>query len=180
MTDTETILNERDVRERLRHDDVLTVSDVVRVWEQVQAELRAGLDEIPSHHDCVHNGRDAVIYVDSAGWVLGDILDAVGVDDDVMRSHINDLMHDTARRLCDYNWSAVYPLVVAKDRGIMLGERHAEDRLADLASKGEGAAAALDYYMVEERGYSESRWAEMRGVSQQAVSETVNKIRDAT
>jgi len=42
-------------------------------------------------------------------------------------------------------------------------------------NQGLSAATALDYYMVEREGWSQSAWAKQRGVSQQAVSDNVGK-----
>lgn len=43
---------------------------------------------------------------------------------------------------------------------------------------GLGRYEAIDYYMTEEQGLSQSEWAERRAVSQQAVSENVAKARE--
>jgi hypothetical protein len=95
-----------------------------------------------------------------------------------MRDYINELMHDLARDLCDYDWSAVDPLVIVKaaSREVLLGERHVKGRLVDLIESADGPASALDYYMTEERGLSQKQWARIRDVPQQTVSQNVGNV----
>lgn len=57
-------------------------------------------------------------------------------------------------------------------------DRRMEEHMARYVAKGLSAAEALDYYMVEHSGYSQSSWARQRGVQQPAVSENVAKARE--
>lgn len=45
-------------------------------------------------------------------------------------------------------------------------------------NQGLSAATALDFYMVSREGWSQSKWAKQRGVSQQAVSDNVGKAKE--
>lgn len=172
-------LTEEGVQDILHIAEQDSAREILSLWRRVQDELRSGLDEIPSHHDCVYNGRDAAVYVDEDGNVLHDVLDHLGVEDAVMSDYMNELMHEVARDVCNYDWGAVYPLVINKrgSHGILLGERHTEDRLVDIIQRADGAASALDYYMTEERGLSQSQWAEIRDVPQQTVSQNVGNAK---
>ena len=50
--------------------------------------------------------------------------------------------------------------------------------LAGLVRRGCSAAEALDYYMAELGPYTQTDWAEERGISQQSVSENIAKARE--
>lgn len=47
-----------------------------------------------------------------------------------------------------------------------------------LLKEGLSAAEAVDYYAVEECGYSQLEWAETRGTSQQAVSKNIRQAKE--
>lgn len=53
-----------------------------------------------------------------------------------------------------------------------------EAGLIELFDHGLSPAEAVDYYMVEHRGISQTAWAERRGVAQQAVSRNVAAAKD--
>lgn len=53
----------------------------------------------------------------------------------------------------------------------------AEEGLTALLDRGLSPAEAVDYYMVERRGLSQSAWARRRDIGQQSVSENVNKAK---
>lgn len=64
----------------------------------------------------------------------------------------------------------------------MLLEDFGEDglsRVQEVIERGASAAEAVDYLMTEERGLSQSIWAERRRISQQAVSKNVDGAREA-
>lgn len=52
------------------------------------------------------------------------------------------------------------------------------DALARLIAQGLTPPEAVDYIMVQQRGYGQTEWATERGVSQQAVSRNVNKAQE--
>lgn len=52
-------------------------------------------------------------------------------------------------------------------------DEDAQEELATLVRDGLSAAEALDYWMVEMRGWTAVGWAEERGTSHQAVSKNV-------
>lgn len=45
-------------------------------------------------------------------------------------------------------------------------------------NQGLSAATALDFYMVSREGWSQSKWAKQRDVSQQAISDNVGKAKE--
>lgn len=47
-----------------------------------------------------------------------------------------------------------------------------------LVGKGFTPAEVIDYLSVEERGYTQTEWAEIRGISQSSVSENVSKAHE--
>jgi hypothetical protein len=51
--------------------------------------------------------------------------------------------------------------------------------ISELLESGLSAPKALDLYATTEGGYSQKDWSEVRGVSQQAISDNVRKARDA-
>lgn len=51
------------------------------------------------------------------------------------------------------------------------------EQIRRLVSEDCTAAAAVDYVMVEERGWSQTDWAEQRGTTQQAVSENIRRAK---
>ena len=55
--------------------------------------------------------------------------------------------------------------------------RRRADRLESLIRKGLSPAEALDYWAVEERGHTQSGWAEMREIGQGSVSENIAKAK---
>lgn len=57
-------------------------------------------------------------------------------------------------------------------------KKRGERELSMLVSMGLSPAEALDFWMVEIRGKTQSSWAETRGVNQQSVSENISKARE--
>ena len=51
------------------------------------------------------------------------------------------------------------------------------DRLEELIHLGLSPAEAIDYWAVQERGYTQSGWAEMRKIGQGSVSENIAKAK---
>lgn len=58
-----------------------------------------------------------------------------------------------------------------EDRGVGEG-------LIELTRGGCTPAEAVDYYMVEHRGMTQSAWADVRGIGQGSVSENVSKAHE--
>lgn len=54
----------------------------------------------------------------------------------------------------------------------------AHERLRRLVAMGMSPAAALDYHMVEDEGWSQSDWAKHRDVGQQAISKNIAAARE--
>ena len=52
------------------------------------------------------------------------------------------------------------------------------DGLARLIAQGLTPPEAVDYIMVQQRGYKQTQWATERGVSQQAVSRNVKQAQE--
>lgn len=60
----------------------------------------------------------------------------------------------------------------------LLDTFEADDTLVQLIRHGCTPPEAVDYLLVEERGWSQTAWADVRGVGQGSVSENVSKARD--
>lgn len=57
-------------------------------------------------------------------------------------------------------------------------DRPIDEGLVALLRRGCSPAEAIDYYAVEQRGLSQTDWADERGTSQQAISKNVAAARD--
>lgn len=164
------------------HPDATTVDDARHLLNQIQASFEAywseHLDAIDDDHlRVVHEDSDVLVLADHTGHGWTEELDAAGVDDDVTRAALKSIHHKTACRLCDYSWQASSPFVLAKPDGWSQGEHHVERRVAQLARAADvSTAAALDYWMVEIKGWKQSAWATRAGRGQSTVSESIAKI----
>lgn len=125
------------------------------------------------HGPPVHANGDVVVFADSEGHELNEWANALDMD----RDEFSKRMHELARRYYGGDgtgdpWSVNDPVVFdARTFGM-------EDWITDYVARGLSAAEALDLFMVEKRGLTQSFWATRRGVSQQTVSENIAKARE--
>lgn len=74
-----------------------------------------------------------------------------------------------------------YFKAIDRERGDPKSPDLASTRMAslmELVEQGLSAPQALDYWAVEEQGYSQGQWGGQRGRSQQAISENVMKAKE--
>jgi len=68
------------------------------------------LDDMRDYHDVAYEDDDVVVFIDSQGYELTELANDMSVSYDELR----DAMHEQARELCNRDWAASWPVVVAK------------------------------------------------------------------
>lgn len=162
------------------HEDANTVEEVRTAWADIQSNLSEYLGEFADELAYIaYEDDDILIFEDTQGDSLTLAMDEVGIEGDIMHSILNGLMTDVARKKTEYDWGGSWPVVINKPGAFRRGERHVEHRVGQIAAAGCSEAAALDYWMVEVKGWSQSAWADYVGKAQQTVSENIQKAKDA-
>lgn len=136
------------------------------------------LDYLDLHDEPVHVGPDRVVFRDKHGHEFNEWADVLGVN----RSELAGRMHDLAREVYGRDetsgpgdpWSGSDPVVFDADTF----RQDDFETIALLQRRGVSAAVALDWFATENEYWSQSEWADWRGVAQQAVSENVAKARE--
>jgi len=165
------------------HPDATTVAEVREVLAELHARVTDTWDEFEDLIDDDGPVRivaetDAVIVLgDGDGHLLGDDLNMMDVDDDILRRVVSTVMHAVAKQHCGYDWSASSPFVVAKPPAWTAGSTHTIREIARHARSLEGGrtAAALDQLAVEEMGYPQSVWARLTGRNPSSVSRSLSR-----
>lgn len=135
------------------------------------------LDYLDLHGEPVHVGPDRVVFRDGHGHELNEWADALEID----RGELSERMHELAREVYGRAeatgdgdpWSVADPVVFDADTF----RRDSFEEVALLLRRGASPAEALDWFATEENHWSQTEWAEWRGVSQQAVSDNVAEAR---
>lgn len=136
------------------------------------------LDYVDLHGQPVHVDAECVVFRDEHGHELNEWSDAL----DISRTELSQRMHELARSVDAGHaphggdpWSAADPVVFDADTF----RRNPFEAIALLVRQGCSPAAALDQFATEEQYWTQTDWAEWRGVSQQNVSGNVSNARDA-
>jgi len=168
------------------HEDALTIEDVRQLLGVVQQDAEMGWSEYMTH---IEDGDWAVVADAGDTLVLStgtrktyhhDILDRLADDvtdvayDSVARDVVSAAMHNAAGRLTDYDWSVEYPLVVRKPEGVQDGEQYVLAALAQEIREHGSVAAAVDSFVLEATGHTQSSWADRTGRNQSSVSRNVS------
>jgi hypothetical protein len=124
-----------------------------RVEAWIRTTYQTGPNEAAREDDIEH------------GFMTFDGLDLLETDDEI-QEHIHD---DGSLLLSGLSADA-------EDR--LMAQFEHESDLMRLIRGGCSPSEAVDYLIVEERGWTQSAWAEVRGIGQQSVSENVAKARD--
>lgn len=164
------------------HPDAVTVAEVREVLTEIQRDHELFWDD---HMDVLEDGtytlvaetRESIVLSVPFGESLYISIKEAGVDDEILRDVIVNVMHRAAERLTDYNWGTRDPLVIAKPAGTNAGERLAQATIEWAVSEGCTPSQALDWYMTEHGRYSQNQWAAKRGKDQSTVSGNVNEAR---
>lgn len=124
------------------------------------------------HGPPVFESGDVVIFADSEGRELSEWANALNVD----RDDLSERMHDLARRHYGGDgvgdpWGVDDPVVFDARTFDM------EDWIMDFVTCGLSASEALDFFMVEKHGLTQSFWARKRDVSQPTVAGNVSQAR---
>lgn len=128
----------------------------------VESDLAAHIADLTDQHEVVYEDRETIVYADHDRYELMEVCEAVGHDDalDAVREH----MHDRARQLVDYDWSAADPIVVDKTEPHREAERHVEIRLGQLIEMADKRAArGVDYWATQVRAVGYAEWGRMSG-----------------
>lgn len=144
--------------DRLTDAGILTDDPDVTLWDLVDL-----------YGEPIGLTTESVVFADTHGYALNEWADALGMD----RAKLSKRMHELARAVSDYDWSYTDPDVYDMETFDYY------EQVALLCRMGCSPATALDYIATEKIGWSQSRWAEVRGASQQAVSGNVASARNS-
>lgn len=133
------------------------------------------LEYIDLHGEPVHVGPNRVIFHDSHGQELNEWSDALALE----RSELSERMHELAREAYHPDepgdpWSVADPVVFDADTF----RRDNFEAIALLLRRGCSPAEAIDWFATEGGFWTQTEWANWRGVSQQNVSGNVSKARE--
>lgn len=176
-----------DARQRLGdpdHPSELSISEYRTLLADLQQQLVDGWSDyldaaLDDRASIVYEDRDVVVLTDHENTDWNHELSQLDYETDVTGEVLKGVHHAVAGRLCEYSWESSDPLVVAKTDGWQLGETHVEHRVAQIAAAADvSEARAMDYYMVEIRGWSQSGWARFVGKAQQTVSDAKQEVED--
>ena len=150
-------------------------------WERVQDILRQNL----SHYDVyreesndnfvVDDRPEHLILADQSGLELNELAENA----DVNRSALSARMHDEAESRTDHDWGYSDPVVIIKSREQREAEKNVLHEIARYARDSDGLAAAVDRYVVEGRGQSQTFWAKRTRRTQGTVSTNIRGSRDS-
>lgn len=177
--DDETIAAAIEKHDDPEHPDALTTEEVRDYLAGIQQSFDGYWDE---HMDALEDGAlevvaddgGIIVFADHTGHGWSEVLDAVGIDDEIARSVIMSIHHKAASKHTDYSWSTVEPFVVRKpDHG---GQRYVEALVNSLMREGLSPGQAWAVYGVHVAGHSRNAWASMCGYSDHsAISEPLRK-----
>lgn len=169
------------------HPDATTVAEMRELLGHVQQSVEEGWDVYMDHIEdgkitVVSETRDLLVLSTGEHKMydleLEETYDGDVDLDDVTLDVLNGLMHEVARSHSQYDWGVTYPLVVRKPADFEAGREYAERHLMWLMDEcGLSGGVALDYYMTEWRGLSQSAWATRAGKDQGTVSQNVSKAK---
>jgi hypothetical protein len=191
MTDTSHI-TDADIEQAIEqhddpdHEDANTVDDIRTLlaiiqrgveesWMGRMRELETGNAELIADHDDV-----VVIATGEIDTALEELEHHPDVDiDQITRDVVSATMHNAARRLSDYDWSHVYPLVARKPESRAAGEVYVEGVVNGLqATYDLSPGQAWAYYGVAIKGNSQSSWGRRKGdYDNKNVSDALAKAR---
>lgn len=167
------------------HPDACTIPEVRETLAAVNADVvdwwSEALDTVDEGgYEIVHEDRKHVVLADHTGHMWTEHLDALDIEDGILRHIVKQVHHSTARRLCDYDWSTSDPVVVRKPEAWRTGEEHALRRIAQFAREsGGGIGRGVDRYATEVANWQQQQWAKATDRHRNAVGKNVRRGREA-
>jgi len=161
------------------HPEAATVAEVRDTLAAINADTIAALDLHEDAidegaHEIVHEDAEKIVLADQSGHFWTEQFDALGINDDILRSIIISLHHTAARKECEHSWSTVAPVVIVKPQDTQQGEQHVLREIARRTDELGSVARAVDTLAVETHDWQQSMWANVTGRNDSVVSRTTN------